>query len=242
MHSSEKDYKTIYRLQDRVLDILSNVLGDFYLTGGTALGRYYLDHRYSDDLDFFVNSDPEFDRKSRSVYEKLKTGFNINESLLLITENYLRIWINDDVPLKIDIVNDVESYWGKPYWNGRHYLDNPANILANKMGTILNREEPKDVYDIICIAIKYAFNWREAFEQAKAKQLFDETDFVMMFSSFPVQVLKSQEWLQDELNVSEIQAKIEIITNDFIAGTDNSLGMDKPDLLTACPMSVVRCP
>jgi hypothetical protein len=30
----------------------------FYLTGGTALGRYYLGHRYSEDLDFFVNADP----------------------------------------------------------------------------------------------------------------------------------------------------------------------------------------
>ncbi|MCD4795127.1 MAG: nucleotidyl transferase AbiEii/AbiGii toxin family protein [Bacteroidales bacterium] len=27
----------------------------FYLTGGTALVRFYLNHRYSEDLDFFVN-------------------------------------------------------------------------------------------------------------------------------------------------------------------------------------------
>jgi len=26
----------------------------FFLTGGSALARYYLKHRYSDDLDFFT--------------------------------------------------------------------------------------------------------------------------------------------------------------------------------------------
>jgi hypothetical protein len=39
---------------------------DFYLTGGTALSRVYLHHRFSDDLDLFVNyasikdTDPRF--------------------------------------------------------------------------------------------------------------------------------------------------------------------------------------
>jgi len=28
----------------------------FYLTGGTALSRGYFNHRYSDDLDLFVNN------------------------------------------------------------------------------------------------------------------------------------------------------------------------------------------
>ena len=33
---------------------------DFYLTGGTALSRVYLKHRYSDDLDFFINNSNKF--------------------------------------------------------------------------------------------------------------------------------------------------------------------------------------
>ncbi|MFH1146292.1 MAG: nucleotidyl transferase AbiEii/AbiGii toxin family protein [Pseudomonadota bacterium] len=32
----------------------------FYLTGGTALSRHYFAHRYSDNLDLFVNKDPDF--------------------------------------------------------------------------------------------------------------------------------------------------------------------------------------
>jgi predicted nucleotidyltransferase component of viral defense system len=52
-----KNYYTnnLYPFQDLVLKLIMEVDDTFYLTGGTALGRHYLKHRYSDDLDFFVN-------------------------------------------------------------------------------------------------------------------------------------------------------------------------------------------
>ena len=59
MLSSGKDYRKLYRLQDKFLNWWTNLGLPFYLTGGTALGRYYLEHRSSEDLDFFVNADPK---------------------------------------------------------------------------------------------------------------------------------------------------------------------------------------
>ena len=50
----------LYPFQDQVLKILIPIDMKFYLTGGTALSRGYLNHRFSDDLDFFVNDDPNF--------------------------------------------------------------------------------------------------------------------------------------------------------------------------------------
>jgi len=41
---------------DKVLALIRRTDTAFYLTGGTALGRHYLHHRYSDDLDLFVNA------------------------------------------------------------------------------------------------------------------------------------------------------------------------------------------
>ncbi|WP_413884945.1 nucleotidyl transferase AbiEii/AbiGii toxin family protein [Candidatus Desulfatibia sp.] len=40
-----------------MLKIISDTNTPFYLTGGTVLSRCYFHHRYSEDLDFFVNSD-----------------------------------------------------------------------------------------------------------------------------------------------------------------------------------------
>jgi predicted nucleotidyltransferase component of viral defense system len=50
------DYRGLYALQDLVLDKVFELDNDFYLTGGTALHRFYYNLRYSDDLDFFVSN------------------------------------------------------------------------------------------------------------------------------------------------------------------------------------------
>ena len=47
--------ENLYPLQNGVLRAVENCKTRFYLTGGTALSRAYYRHRYSDDLDFFVN-------------------------------------------------------------------------------------------------------------------------------------------------------------------------------------------
>jgi len=43
----------LYPLQDHVFSLCANY-EDLYLTGGTALARYYFQHRWSDDIDLFI--------------------------------------------------------------------------------------------------------------------------------------------------------------------------------------------
>jgi predicted nucleotidyltransferase component of viral defense system len=50
----------LYPYQDRILHVLRTIDTDFYLTGGTAASRVYLHHRFSDDLDLFVNDNDSF--------------------------------------------------------------------------------------------------------------------------------------------------------------------------------------
>ncbi len=50
----------LYPFMDKVLALIRQADTAFYLTGGTALGRHYLHHRYSDDLDLFVNAAGDF--------------------------------------------------------------------------------------------------------------------------------------------------------------------------------------
>lgn len=61
MDSYSEYYETrLYPLQDGVLRCVEECGTGFFLTGGTALSRGYYNHRYSDDLDFFVCSDARF--------------------------------------------------------------------------------------------------------------------------------------------------------------------------------------
>ena len=46
-------HKVIYALQDRLTRLICSIEGDFYLTGGTCLNRFYFKKRFSDDLHFF---------------------------------------------------------------------------------------------------------------------------------------------------------------------------------------------
>jgi predicted nucleotidyltransferase component of viral defense system len=45
--------KKIRELQKKILDVFVKNTKNFALSGGTALELYYLNHRFSADLDFF---------------------------------------------------------------------------------------------------------------------------------------------------------------------------------------------
>jgi predicted nucleotidyltransferase component of viral defense system len=53
----------------------------FYLTGGTALSRAYLNHRYSDDLDFFVNAVNDFETRSITSTPTITTKSSTHEPM-----------------------------------------------------------------------------------------------------------------------------------------------------------------
>ncbi len=227
MNSSGPDFQKLYKTQDQVILVLKEVLDGFYLTGGTALGRYFLDHRYSEDLDFFVNADADFSKKLNKIYRKLHGAFSLDEELNLIVDSYARLYILGDCKLKIDLVNDVPEHWGDLLNCDGFMIDNPANILSNKLCAILNRDEPKDVFDIVSIACAYSFNWKEVYYQAGRKQLINETDIAMRLSSFPVELLTNQLWLKEYPDHHDFAKKINVISNDLLFGRENSLGFDK---------------
>ena len=51
-------------------------------------------------------------------------------------------------------INDVPYYSGKQRIYRYGTVDNPLNILANKLTSIVGRDEPKDMFDIIHICIE----------------------------------------------------------------------------------------
>lgn len=60
MANSAFYFDVLYPFQDSVIKAINQVDTGFYLTGGTAASRGYLEHRFSDDLDYFVNDDDRF--------------------------------------------------------------------------------------------------------------------------------------------------------------------------------------
>ena len=120
----------LYPLQDKVLKIIGALSSDFYLTGGTALSRAYLHHRFSDDLDFFVNDTSDFKLQVKTVIKALKeTGLIVEISVA--DDGFARIFvIEKDNTLKLDFVNDVPFRSGTPIVTALfERTDNLQNIL-----------------------------------------------------------------------------------------------------------------
>lgn len=221
---SGKDYRKLYRIQNSVLTSLRPVLAGFYLTGGTALGRFYLNHRYSEDLDFFVNADPGFKEKHLVIGKKLHAEFSLLPEQTVVYDDFARYFVvSENAVLKIEFVNDISYRSGNPIDSKYGLIDNPLNVLSNKLTAIVGRDEPKDIFDIYMIARKYSFNWIDVFEEAKKKAVINEIDVEQRIKSFPLGLLKNVDWFLQPFDQHYFTSGIIALSNDFILGRDNSL-------------------
>ena len=167
----EEYFTKLYPLQDAVLASFAGSETEFYLTGGTAASRGYLDHRFSDDLDLFVNDDARFglwaDRLIASVVDRARWDVKVG----LRDPRFVRFSVEEQgLVLKIELVNDVPSRVGQVTEHpvlGR--IDTAENILANKLTALADREEPKDLADVWGFCVRMGLSLGEALEGAHGK-------------------------------------------------------------------------
>jgi len=147
----------------------------FFLTGGTALSRAYYNHRYSDDLDFFVNNDDEYAAQVEEVYKKLKeAGFfwdHNNDLISRETFTSFKVgWDKSNALLKLDFVNDSAPHFGEIIETTLFTrTDSIRNILSNKI-TCLFRFAAKDVADLREISLRTEVDWSQAIHDARFKE------------------------------------------------------------------------
>ncbi|HPW17457.1 MAG TPA: nucleotidyl transferase AbiEii/AbiGii toxin family protein [Candidatus Aminicenantes bacterium] len=122
----------------------------FFLTGGTALSVFYLQHRLSDGLDLFTlepvslsELDPWVRARWKGSCSKIKEG-----------PDFLSFLIDET---KVEFVRDPLSNGDErpraEFENGRRLkVDNLRNIVSNKLGAMVSRQEPKDFADFYFIA------------------------------------------------------------------------------------------
>ena len=166
--------ESLYPLQNGVLRAVENCKTRFYLTGGTALSRAYYHHRYSDDLDFFVNRDPDYNDQVDIIMSQLqKEGFFWDSNVDFVKAPDFRSlkvqWKQSDTALKLDFVNDSVPHFGDFIVSSVfHRIDPVRNILSNKLGAIF-RFAGKDVADIREIALHESIDWAEILNEARQK-------------------------------------------------------------------------
>jgi hypothetical protein len=220
---SDKYYTDrLYPLQDRVLKEIEKSNTFLYLTGGTVVSRFYLHHRYSDDLDLFSNQHSDFEKEIDRVTQHLKKSFQVDLQVKDVA--YGRTFVTEgDLVLKIDYVNDVGFHAGEVV-NSPLFTrtDNWKNILSNKI-TALTREEGKDAADIIFMCLRYAFNWQDIINDAKNKDSWiDEVNASRFLHDFQTEKLRKVKWIKEQ-DFEQMENQLKTISKDILMGADNSL-------------------
>lgn len=222
----QDDYyqNTLYPLQDKVLEIIGKLPVGFYLTGGTALSRAYLHHRYSDDLDFFLNGASDFKMQVNTVIEAM-TGADWRIDISVADNGFARIFVFDvESSLKLDFVNDVPFRRGNPVATTLFKkTDNLNNILSNKV-TALGRYSTKDIVDIVYICESHKFNWEIIMGDAAEKDLWvNPVNAVEVLEQFPVEKLQEINWMIESPTHEWFNSRINQIIPDILDGSENSL-------------------
>lgn len=167
-HFEEK----VYPLQDRVMERVSSEA--VYLSGGTALSRFYFNHRFSEDLDFFFDGsrfpEEEFDAFCRKAIRNLAADFDRLE-VALDGRHFKRLFVHESssLSLKTEFIFEPFGTVGEKKAVGCVTVDSKENICANKVSAARDRRATRDFYDLFFLLKE--IDLARALEWARLKQV-----------------------------------------------------------------------
>ncbi len=170
--------------QKQTLELIAStpLSRQFYFSGGTALSYYYLQHRKSEDLDFF--NFHEFDPQEITIALKtfrsklnfqsfdFQASFNRNLYFLKFADNYI---------LKLEFTYYPFPQIEKPTEKDGLLIDSLFDIAVNKLFTLVQKPRGRDYFDLYTIISKYRFSIEDL--RLKAKQKFDWDVDVLQLAS-----------------------------------------------------------
>lgn len=161
--------KALTSLKHDFLLSFFNKTRDFFLTGGSALGIFYFEHRYSYDLDLFTLKDIDWNFHDRlfisiaaeinAEYESItKAPFFHRYQLTRGKEREIIDFVIEKVP---QIAQEKNTF-------GSIIVDTTLEIGINKICTLLSRTELKDLIDLYFL-VKNGFDIKANMEKARQK-------------------------------------------------------------------------
>ena len=141
----------------------------FFLTGGSALGLFYLDHRRSYDLDLFSGERMdwvEIDGTIRLCGEEIGAELDLLRDSPTFRRYRMRRLDETEI---VDVVMGagLQIDMDKPWIDGVR-VDTMHEIFLNKITTLIGRSEIKDLVDLYFLE-KAGFRVEDHFQEATMK-------------------------------------------------------------------------
>ncbi len=137
-------------LQRALLEAFFRIESRFFLTGGAALAGFYLHHRPTLDLDLFT-LDPVAFETGRRTLEAAATELDATVAVRQHAPGFERYVVaGRGESVVVDLVLErVSQTCGAKRVIGSISIDPLAEILVNKLTTILSRAEERDLVDLL---------------------------------------------------------------------------------------------
>ncbi len=177
----------------------------FFLTGGSALGLFYLDHRRSYDLDLFTSEEVE-GIEVQNLVHRVAAEITADCQALRTAPDFHRFRLTrGDEREVVDVVVDRAPQLDvqKADFDGIR-VDTLREIIANKLTTLLSRSELKDVVDLYFLE-QAGHDLLAALPDAQAKDGGWEPAVVAMLLD-GLRVTELPAWMIRRLETAELQA------------------------------------
>ena len=121
----------------------------FYWTGGTALAYHYLQHRLSDDLDFFSSEPFTYEPlyEWSDMYRK-KAGFADFQTRKIFDRHEFLFKNGGELKIEFVYYNHTRKTLGKREIKDGIRVDSLIDMAANKTLALIDRDDPKDIFDL----------------------------------------------------------------------------------------------
>jgi predicted nucleotidyltransferase component of viral defense system len=160
--------------QKKILSLLAKekiISDNFYLSGGTALAEFYLNHRLSEDLDFF--SEKEFNVETISaIFKKIQKAAGIKSVKYEQSFNRNLFFLeleNDSIKTEFTYFPFSRIEIGKNNI-GNLKIDSLLDIAVNKVFTIYQKPRSRDFIDLyLILKMKSEWDLNELVKKAQIK-------------------------------------------------------------------------
>jgi len=142
----------------------------FYLSGGTALAAFYLNHRISEDLDFF-SKDEVNTLAINTILKKARSqlGYTSLDFQQSFNRNLFFLHIRGSRVLKVEFTYFPFETLHKPKHFGALRVDSLMDIAVNKVFTISQQARARDFIDLYFILKDAQFSFNDLLKKARLK-------------------------------------------------------------------------
>ncbi len=182
----------------------------FFLTGGSALGLFYLEHRFSYDLDLFTKEKPEWPEID-GLFRLCADEIGATGDILRDSPTFRRYRLQREGSSEIvDFVLAVEQQIDHEKMQIENIkVDTLHEIFVNKITTLVSRCELKDLVDLYFLEQR-GMRIEDHFEEARQKDGgLDPALVSCMLKS--IQVVELPDYLIKPLSLDEFKAFVEAL-------------------------------